>query len=88
MPDTSLKYKKADGLYPEIFAPVIAYEKTILGLHNMIGNVSEMVSEKGISKGGSWMHLIEECRVGKDINYQRAEPWLGFRCVCVVRKKN
>ncbi|MBK6521642.1 MAG: SUMF1/EgtB/PvdO family nonheme iron enzyme [Sphingobacteriaceae bacterium] len=88
MPDTSLKYKKADGLYPEIFAPVNAYEKTILGLHNMIGNVSEMVSEKGISKGGSWMHLLEDCRVGKDINYEKAEPWLGFRCVCVLRKKN
>jgi len=51
----------------------------------MIGNVSEMVLEKGISKGGSWRNILEECRVGKDILYTKSEAWLGFRCVCILK---
>ena len=70
----------------EVLAPVYSYWPNRFKLFNMIGNVSEMVSEKGISKGGGWRHLLEECRVGKDITYEKPMAWLGFRCVCVVRK--
>lgn len=70
----------------DVTAPVYSYWKNFFGLYNMIGNVSEMVSEKGISKGGSWRHKLEECRVGKEITYEKPSAWLGFRCVCVVRK--
>lgn len=72
--------------YPEVLAPVYSYWKNNFGLFNMIGNAGEMVLEKGISKGGSWRHLMEECRPGKDIAYTKPEPWLGFRCVCVIKK--
>ncbi len=70
----------------DVTAPGYSYEKNLFGLFQMIGNVSEMVLEKGISKGGSWRHRIEECRVGKDIPYTKPTAWLGFRCVCVVKK--
>lgn len=72
----------------DITAPVNAYWKNNFGIYNMLGNVSEMVLEKGISKGGSWIHHLEDCRPGKDQVYEKPEPWLGFRCVCVVKKKN
>ena len=49
----------------------------------MLGNVSEMVIEEGISKGGSWRNRIEGCRVGKDLEYNKPTAWLGFRCVCI-----
>jgi formylglycine-generating enzyme required for sulfatase activity len=70
----------------DVTAPVYSYEKNLFGLFQMIGNVSEMVLEKGISKGGSWRHRLEQCRVGKDILYEKPTAWLGFRCVCVVKK--
>jgi formylglycine-generating enzyme required for sulfatase activity len=72
--------------YPEVTAPEHSYEKNLFGLFHMIGNVAEMVNEKGISKGGSWRHRLEQCRVGKDIPYTKPTAWLGFRCVCVVKK--
>jgi formylglycine-generating enzyme required for sulfatase activity len=72
----------------DVTAPVYAYWPNKFKLWNMIGNVSEMVLEKGISKGGSWRHRLEQCRVGKDITYEKPTAWLGFRCVCIVKKSN
>lgn len=69
---------------PDVAAPVYSYYKNQFGLYNMIGNVSEMIFDKGISKGGSWSHKLEECFVDKDLTYNKPESWLGFRCVCVV----
>ena len=70
----------------DVTTPVYSYWKNSFGLFNTFGNVSEMTAEKGISKGGSWYHQLEECRPGKDIPYSKPESWLGFRCVCVISK--
>jgi formylglycine-generating enzyme required for sulfatase activity len=67
--------------------PVTSYDPNYFGLRNMIGNVREMVQEKPICKGGGWKNSLEECRVGKDQLYQNPANDLGFRCVCVVRRK-
>lgn len=72
--------------YPDVTAPVKSYSKSLYGLYNMLGNVAEMVQEKGICKGGGWRNRLEECRVGKDQEYTKANAWLGFRCVCVIKK--
>lgn len=72
----------------EVFAPVISYWPNNFKLYNMIGNAAEMVLEKGISKGGSWRNLLEECRVGKDIPYEQPNAWLGFRCICIVKQNS
>ena len=53
-------------------------------LYNTIGNVAEMVSEKGIAKGGSFAHKLEECRIANNQSYTKPEGWLGFRCVAVM----
>lgn len=69
----------------DVTAPVFSYWKNAFGIFNAFGNVAEMISEKGISKGGSWKHNLEECRAGKSIPYEKPTSWLGFRCVCVVK---
>lgn len=56
------------------------------GFHDLIGNAAELVAEHGIAKGGSFAHTLEESRVNSEIRYDRPMPWLGFRCICVVKK--
>jgi formylglycine-generating enzyme required for sulfatase activity len=73
--------------YPDVTAPVYSYWKNSFGLFNMLGNVAEMVNEKGISKGGGWRNNLEQCRVGKDQEYTKPTAWLGFRCICVIKNK-
>jgi formylglycine-generating enzyme required for sulfatase activity len=71
----------------DVTAPVYSYGKNAFGIYNTFGNVAEMISEKGVCKGGSWNHTLEECRPGKSILYEKPAAWLGFRCVCVVKDK-
>lgn len=54
------------------------------GYYNMIGNVAEMVQEKGIAKGGSWKHTINQSKITNKIPYDVPTAWLGFRCICEV----
>lgn len=73
--------------YADVTASVYSYSKNFIGLYNMLGNVAEMVQEKGISKGGGWRNRLEECRVGKDQEFTKPNSWTGFRCVCVIKNK-
>lgn len=72
--------------YADVTSPVVSYTPNSLKLYNTIGNVAEMVADKGICKGGGWRNRPEECRVGKDIVYTKPTAWIGFRCVCVMKK--
>ena len=81
------KYKNENKLSADVTAPVYSYWKNAYGLFNLYGNVAEMINEKGICKGGAWCNLLEECRPGKNMAYEKPTSWLGFRCVCVVMLK-
>ncbi|MFT5819410.1 MAG: sulfatase activating formylglycine-generating enzyme [Crocinitomix sp.] len=63
-----------------------AFWPNIYGQYNLIGNVAEMVAEKGKSKGGSWIHSEEESSASNSIEYTKPNVWLGFRCVCEVKQ--
>ena len=68
----------------DITAPVVSYWANKYGLYNLIGNVAEMTSDKGVAKGGSWMHKESEVDVEEEFKYSESEEWLGFRCVFEV----
>jgi formylglycine-generating enzyme required for sulfatase activity len=55
------------------------------GLYNMIGNVAELVKEKGITKGGSYRDKLEDCSINKKQEYTGASPTVGFRTVCEIK---
>jgi formylglycine-generating enzyme required for sulfatase activity len=69
---------------PRITSPVESFHVNRFGLYNTIGNVSEMVDEKGISKGGNYTLPVEDCMIKNKQLYTKPECWLGFRCICIV----
>ncbi len=58
------------------------------GLYCMFGNVAEMLFENGVAKGGSYNHPAKKAAYTNSIEYENAEPWLGFRVVAELKKKN
>jgi formylglycine-generating enzyme required for sulfatase activity len=67
-------------------AEVKAYYPNTSGCYNIIGNVAEIISEKGIAKGGGFEHSIDSCKIPLRQQYNKPEKWLGFRCVAVKVK--
>jgi formylglycine-generating enzyme required for sulfatase activity len=63
------------------FYPVAkgSYFPNNLGIFNMVGNVAEMISDKGIAKGGSWYTFPEDADVRKVQHYSSADPGIGIR---------
>lgn len=55
------------------------------GLYNMIGNVAELVKEKGIVKGGSYQDHLDDCSIDRKGEYFGASSTIGFRTVCEIK---
>lgn len=90
-------YKNFNCLYQQVDStgnlvtnvmPVSSSLPNKAGLYNMVGNVAEMVAEKGIAKGGHYNLFIDDCKIKKDQLYAAPQCWLGFRCVCIIVEKN
>lgn len=56
-----------------------AYFPNDLGLYNTIGNVAEMIQQKGIAKGGSWEDKPDACTITSTKSYENPSPAIGFR---------
>lgn len=54
------------------------------GLFNLLGNVAEMVAEKGVAKGGSWKDEFSDSRITNRQTYTEPSEKIGFRCVCEI----
>jgi len=54
------------------------------GIYNMIGNVAELVEEKGIVKGGSFRDVLLNSKITNRRNYDTPTDDIGFRCICEV----
>jgi formylglycine-generating enzyme required for sulfatase activity len=69
-----------NGIEP---APVKSFTPNNLGIFNMAGNVSEMLLEKGQTKGGNWNSGSYYLRIDADDEFggkfNKASPFVGFR---------
>ncbi len=65
-------------------APAESYYPNEYGMYHLIGNVAEMVEERGIAKGGSWAHQFDDMVYSMDYIYKAPGAWIGFRCVCEI----
>ncbi|NJN78176.1 MAG: formylglycine-generating enzyme family protein [Saprospiraceae bacterium] len=77
----NLKYQDAKKS-ASITAQTRSFGENDFGIYNMIGNVSEMVEEKGISKGGSFQHSLLDAKIANNLTYDAPQRWLGFRNIC------
>lgn len=60
-----------------------AYPANDFGLYNMLGNVSELVSDQDIAVGGNWKSYGYDVRVESYIPYSKPTDAIGFRPVLV-----
>jgi formylglycine-generating enzyme required for sulfatase activity len=79
--NTKLISKFGNELYPVgVFFP------NCFGAMDLQGNAAEMTSDKGIAKGGSYIHPASECQPEAVQNYTEPQSWLGFRLRVMVVK--
>jgi formylglycine-generating enzyme required for sulfatase activity len=68
----------------KITSNVKSYYPSSFGMYNMCGNVAEMIAEKGIVKGGSYMDVAQHVRIASERNYTKSSADIGFRVVMDV----
>jgi hypothetical protein len=50
-------------------------------LYNLLGNAAEMIQERGIAKGGSYLDPLTACTTTARSQYTGPSPAVGFRCI-------
>ncbi|MGV3599122.1 MAG: SUMF1/EgtB/PvdO family nonheme iron enzyme [Bacteroidota bacterium] len=82
---------KAIGDNGIITTPVKSYWPNLYGLYNMAGNVSEMLAEKGHTKGGNWKSLGYYLRIDAEDEFGGKQltpsPLVGFRVFAEVLER-
>jgi len=75
-----------DKVQKEISAPVDSYFPNSIGLFNVFGNVSEMISEKGIAFGGDYETELSDIKTDYSKTYVKPTKEIGFRIVAEKSK--
>jgi hypothetical protein len=82
---TSTKCKNYDDQIKNCFGEGSVFNNSYFpdnnGIFCLFGNVAEMTFENGLCKGGSYTHWAKQGAYHNTIEYEGAEPWLGFRVV-------
>ena len=71
--------------YSDITGPVKNNPTNGFGIYNMSGNVAELISEKGITKGGSWRTDSKALQLDAKGTYEKAACDIGFRYFMEVK---
>ena len=67
--------------------PTESYFPNDIGLYDMVGNIAEMIDEKGKACGGSWNDLPEKSTIHSVKNYNGPDETVGFRLFMEVIEK-
>jgi len=72
----------------DLTAPVQSYFPNAFGIYNMSGNVSEMVIDSPVTKGGSWNDSPEFLTITSQQKFDKVpSPTIGFRVFMEVIEK-
>ena len=67
----------------EFTCPVDSYFPNEYKLYCIYGNVSEMVADKSVSKGGSWGSYRNEIIIESNEKFSMPNPYTGFRFIAL-----
>ncbi|MBK8290913.1 MAG: SUMF1/EgtB/PvdO family nonheme iron enzyme [Flammeovirgaceae bacterium] len=62
-----------------MMSPTKSYFPNDIGLYDVVGNVAEMINEKGKACGGSWNQSPSESTMRSVSIYENPDPAVGFR---------
>ena len=68
-------------------AQTATYFPNDICLYDVVGNVAEMIDERGKACGGSWNDPPENSTIHSVKTYRRADPSVGFRVFMDVVEK-
>lgn len=86
----SINYAQAGPAFLTSPTPGYIYQgpPNAFGLYQLLGNVAELVQEKGLTKGGSYRSPLADCRIKARGTYAGPAPTIGFRAVATVSYPN
>ncbi len=85
------KYEEAKDpvvvIRTKITSPVKSFFPSSYGMYSMSGNVAEMISEKGVAKGGSYSDPAWGVTIASETKYVSTAANIGFRVAMEVIEK-
>ncbi len=83
-----IEYAQPGPYFLHSSTPSYVYQgpKNEFGLYQMLGNVAELVAERGITKGGSYRDGITACHIKARGRADGPLPTVGFRTVCELKR--
>ncbi|WP_020532258.1 formylglycine-generating enzyme family protein [Flexithrix dorotheae] len=67
--------------------PVGSYFSNKIGLYDVVGNIAEMIEDKGKACGGSWGHLPENSKISDVMTFEGVDERVGVRIFMEVIKE-
>ncbi|MBX2840768.1 MAG: formylglycine-generating enzyme family protein [Flammeovirgaceae bacterium] len=68
-------------------SPVGTYFSNKIGLYDVVGNIAEMIEDKGKACGGSWGHLPENSKISDVMMFEGVDERVGVRIFMEVIKE-
>ncbi|GAA4053725.1 hypothetical protein GCM10022409_45890 [Hymenobacter glaciei] len=84
-----INYAQAEPYFLKLATPGYVYQgpPNDFGLYQMLGNVAEMVQERGLTKGGSYRDDLAACTIRARGQVAGPAATVGFRAVCVAQAR-